>query len=301
MPSLRAKFVNRVIRTTVKSVPLYDMTPDQVRGVFRRRVLPWVPSGITREVIKTPIAGEWHRVDKMNQNHKSKNAILYCHGGGYVFGSPKSHRCLTYALAKQANADVFSLDYRLAPEHPCPAAIEDTLAAYSHLLDEGYAPDQITFAGDSAGAGLVLTTLQALKQQAHTLPASAVLYSPYTDLAVEGASITSNARSDVMFKEQTIRSAGQHYAGSMDAKDPRLSPLYGSMEGLPPLLVFVSTTEALYNDSTRLVEKAQASGVDVTFIEKHGLVHVWPVFYPLMPEAEESITQSATFMKQHFG
>ena len=295
MPSLRAKLVNRYIRRTMKRLPLHEIPAVKLREVFDKKIVPGKPAGVSCEIVEGPVKGEWHRP----KQGTADNVIFYLHGGGYVFGSPLSHRSLTYPLALAANANVFSLEYRLAPEHPCPAAIEDALAGYQWLRATGVDPENITVAGDSAGGGLALAMLQALRDNNDVLPAGAVLYSPYTDLAVEGASATKNAESDAMFQTHSVQMGARHYAGELSIKDPRVSPLYGDMRALPPMMIFASSSEILYDDSTRLVQRAEQEGVDISFVVREGLVHVWPLFHPLMPEAGEAIRESAQFIRAH--
>ncbi|MEL7240125.1 MAG: alpha/beta hydrolase, partial [Planctomycetota bacterium] len=250
MPSIRARLVNQYVRSTLKRLPLHEIEPVKLRRIIERKPIPGTaPRGVDREVVSVPVKGEWHRP----AGRSVKRVILYFHGGGYVFGSPTTHRTLTYPLALTADAEVFSLDYRLAPEHPCPAAIEDALAAYQWLRVIGRAPEDIVFAGDSAGGGLALAAMQALVAAGEPLPACAVLYSPYTDLTAEAASLDANAESDDMFQRASFSMGPNYYAANMARNDPRASPLFGDMRGLPPLLVFASTSEMLYDDSARLV------------------------------------------------
>ena len=301
MPSLRARLVNLFLRSKMKKLPLHEMDPVKVRRVLNREG-PFLPKGVDIEPVEAKhdggvVRGEWHRP----ASRESDQAMLYLHGGGYFFGSPLSHRSLTFPLALNAGAAVFSLDYRLGPEDPCPAAIEDAVTAYRWLVASGWMPQNISIAGDSAGGGLTLATMQALRDAGDPLPGAAVLYSPYTDLAAEGASIARNGDNDAMFHAAALAQPNKHYVGALDPKDPRCSPLYGEMAGLPPLLVFASTSEMLYDDSTRLVQRAQAEGVDVEFVERDGLPHIWPYFHPLMPEAGKDIKRSAAFIRARTG
>ncbi|MEO0400150.1 MAG: alpha/beta hydrolase [Pseudomonadota bacterium] len=299
MPSLRAKLINRLVRRSFKSLPLADMEPSAVRahvdalngGVARLRALAPV-RGVSIETVAAPIAGEWQRPEA----HTTDRVILYLHGGGYVFCSPRTHRSLTVALAKMTNAPVFSLDYRLAPEHPCPAAIEDAVAAYEMVLAARYSPGNVYVGGDSAGGGLALALLQRLRAEDRPMPGGAFLYSPWTDLTVSGRSAVENAEADAMFTLDTIQRGAHRYAGDLPLDDPRVSPLFGSFKGLPPLLIFASADEILRDDAVRLHDAASAEGIDSTLIVEDGLVHVWPVFYPLMPEARETIATTADFV-----
>lgn len=298
MTSLRAKLVNLYFRLSFKNKPLHDMEPQTVRKMVEKSPDGPLPKGVTITPENGPIKGEWHEPDALAQDVNRDRVILYCHGGGYVFGSPKTHMAATHGLALHAQCRVFSLDYRLAPENPCPAAIEDAVAAYLWLLEQGVEAKNIAIGGDSAGAGLTLATLQALRDAGHALPACAVLYSPYADLAFTGASIFNNKHSDAMFNMHSMLNSGKFYVGDLSPTDPRCSPLYGDMSGLPPLAVFASREEMLFDDAVRIVEKAKAQGVDVTFLTEETLIHAWPIFYAFMPEAKQAIQYSAAFIKR---
>lgn len=292
MPSLRARLVNRYIRSTFKPLTLPDLDAVTLRRRVERTVVPAWPKFVSIESVRTPVVGEWQRPASAQDGR----AIYYLHGGGYVFGSPRTHRALTMRLAAAASAPLFSLDYRMAPEHPCPAAIDDAYAGWRFLVSSGFRPEMIFIGGDSAGGGLALALMQRLRALREPQPGGAFLYSPWTDLAARGAAIVENARSDAMFSEDTIRRGGAKYAGSLALDDPRVSPLYGEFDGLAPLRVFASRSEILRDDSTRLAEKARAAGVDVELTLEDGLVHVWPIFAPLMPESRRTIHETAAFI-----
>lgn len=294
MPSLRARLVSRYIRTVMKPKRLDLMAPADLRAWAESRSVLILPKGARRE----DVAGERVRGEMIRPAGGAARTVLYLHGGGYIFGSPRTHRALTYRLALSADANVFAPAYRLAPEHKCPAAIEDALAAYDWLVAAGAAPSKIVIGGDSAGGGLALATLLALKDRGGPVPAGAVLFSPWTDLTGGGETMTANAGSDAMFQRETIMGGAALYCGGLDAKDPRVSPLYGDLRGLPPLLVFASTSEMLFSDAARLVEKAKEAGVSVRFEPREGLVHVWPLFHPLMPEAREALDLAGAFIRE---
>lgn len=297
MPSISARLLSRYLRLTVKPRPLHLIEPNELRRWFDERAVPLKPRGVIVEpVADGRISGEWLRPARAAQR-----TILYLHGGGYVFGSPKMYRTLTFALAFAAEAEVFAPIYRLAPEHPCPAAIEDAVAAYEWLLAQGKKPSDIVVGGDSAGGGLTLAFLMALRDKAAPMPAGAFLYSPWTDLAVTGVSAKANDVSDSTFREVTVREGASRYRGSLEATDARVSPLYGAFAGLPPLLVFASRSEILFDDAARAVEKAKAAGVDVKFEPRDGLPHIWALYQALMPEGREAVAMTAAFAKARTG
>ncbi len=295
MTSLRAQLANRYLRLTVKRKALHLIPAPELRAYFEARRIPAMPKDVSIETVSDGgVKGEWQRPAGGGDGP----VILYIHGGGYIFGSTGLYRSMTMPMARIAGADLFSLDYRLAPEHACPAALEDAIAAFDWLLRKGVAPERVVIGGDSAGGGLALATVQALRDRGRPLPAGAFLYSPWTDLAATGGSVANNSARDCLFQEASIRAVGRQYAGSLDLKDPRVSPLYGEFRGLPPLLVLASEDEMLFDDAVRAVEKARAAGVDVCFEPRQGLSHVWPLFYPLFPEAKEALALTAAFIRK---
>jgi acetyl esterase/lipase len=224
--------------------------------------------------------------------------ILYLHGGGYYFCSPKTHRAITFGLATRAEANLFSLDYRLAPEHPFPAALDDAVAAYRRLLADGARAQSLVIAGDSAGGGLALATLVALRDAGDPLPAGAVLYSPWTDLAATGASIRENDGRDPMFCGDVFARVAPLYLDDASATDPYASPLYADLHGLPPLFMLAGSTETLLDDTRRVAERACAAGVSVECGIGRDLPHVWPIYAPFMPEARRALDSTARFVER---
>lgn len=226
--------------------------------------------------------------------------VLYLHGGGYFFCSPRTHRPITIGLATHARARVCAPVYRLAPEHPFPAAVEDAVAAYRALLAQGVVPQRMVVAGDSAGGGLALALLVALRDAGDPLPAGAILYSPWTDLAATGQSLIDNDESDVMFRGAWMAHGAALYLGDSGAPvdHPLASPLYADFAGLPALHCYVSTTEVLRDDTLRMAERAQAAGVAVSVQMGRRLPHVWPIFYPFLPEARTALRQSGEQIRQ---
>ncbi len=222
--------------------------------------------------------------------------VLYLHGGGYVVGSAYSHIALAARLAKRANATATVIDYRLAPEHPYPAAIEDCVAAY-RAIAEATDPALVTIAGDSAGGGAALATLVALRDAGDRLPGCAYLLSPWTDLTGSGESYRTKAAIDPMIDVTKIAATAAQYAGRTPLDDPGVSPLFADLAGLPPLLVQAGSDEVLLSDSTALAERATAAGVDVHLDVREGLWHVYQIFAGYLPEATDALVDAAAFIR----
>jgi len=211
--------------------------------------------------------------------------------------SARAVRPITSRLAIGSDARLFALDYRLAPEHPFPAALDDALAAYRALVRSGIRHDRIVVAGDSAGGGLALALLVALRDAGDALPAAAVMFSPWTDLAATGTSILGNDAADALLSGPWIGPTARHYLGDTPATHPLASPLYADMTGLPPLLIQVSDSEVLLDDSRRAAEKARLAGVDVTLRVWHGLPHVWQYFAGILPEGKRALDEAVAFIR----
>ncbi|SDE38238.1 alpha/beta hydrolase [Sporomusa acidovorans] len=223
--------------------------------------------------------------------------MLYFHGGGYVCGSCKSHRSITSKFVTGSQTGALLFDYRLAPEHPYPAGLEDALKAYRWLLDGGIEPSSIVFVGDSGGGGLLLGTLLALRDQDTPLPAAAVACSPVTDLKCAGESHRTKAKL-CLSPEGMALAIARHYAGDKGYEIPYASPLYAELHGLPPLLIYVGEDEILRDDSTQFAAKAKAEGVDVTLRVGEGMFHCYPATAPLFPEATEAMKEICTFIRR---
>ena len=227
--------------------------------------------------------------------------LLYLHGGGYCIGSIATHRMLTAELSRAAGVRVLLLDYRLAPEHPFPAAVDDAVAAYRFLLDSGLDRRRLAIAGDSAGGGLTAATLLALRDKDVPLPAAAALLSPWLDLALSGESMDGKAEADPIVQREPLQRMADAYLGSADARTPLASPLFADLRHLPPLLVHVGTAETLLDDSRRFAERAEAAGVDVTLEVWDDMVHVWHAFGFILPEARDANARIGRFLRQHLG
>lgn len=236
------------------------------------------------------ISGEW-----VEPTNNPTGLLLYLHGGGYFACSAKTHRAITVSFARQGFR-VYAPNYRLAPENPFPAAVEDAVAVYRGLLDTSHSPQQIVVSGESAGGGLTLSLLLTLRARSLPLPTAAALFSPWTDLAATGESIKKNSARCAMFEGTHIGPSAKLYLGSTDPRDPIASPLYADLRGLPPLLIHVGADEVLLDDSTRLAERAHAAGVPVELKIWPVVPHAWQLAPEKIPEARQSLCESAEFL-----
>jgi acetyl esterase/lipase len=236
------------------------------------------------------VPGEW-----VEGAAATKTLLLYLHGGGYFACSAVSHRPVTVGFALHGFR-VLAPDYRLAPENPFPAAVDDAVAAYRGLLNEGHSPGSIVVAGDSAGGGLTLSLLLALRETGTPLPAGAALFSPWTDLAATGDSVRTNADRCAMFNGPDIGPSARYYLGTTDPRNPLASPLYADLKGLPPLLIHVGEDEVLRDDSTRLAERAREAGVRVELKVWPVVPHAWQLAPHMIPEARQSLREGAAFL-----
>lgn len=251
-----------------------------------------LPEGIKVEPVTTAsFKGEWVKA----RGVRTDSVLIYLHGGAYVFCSPRSHRHLVAALSEATNAAAFALDYRLAPEHPFPAAIEDSVAAYRWLLDQGVAPNRITIAGDSAGGGLTVATMLSLRDAGLPLPAAGICISPWADLTMAGASYTANA--EAVSTRDRLAGYVKLYLNNDDVRHPLVSPVFADLKGLPPLLIQVGTAEPFYDDSISLDATAKASGVDSTLEIWPEMIHVWHYFHPMLTEGRQAIARIGEFAK----
>ncbi len=226
--------------------------------------------------------------------------VLYLHGGGYVIGSIKSHRYLMQNVSRFSGAKTLGLNYRLAPENPFPAALEDATKAYCWLLTQGYKAQNIAIAGDSAGGGLTLATLVNLRDKGIELPAAGVLISPWADLTGEADSVKTRVDSDPMVKPEGLYSLGGQYLNGTDAKNPLASPVFADMADLPPLCIHVGGREILYDDAITVADKARAAGVEVKLLDEPELFHVWHAFAPMLEEGQQAVEKIGAFLQKQF-
>ncbi len=223
--------------------------------------------------------------------------ILYVHGGGYVMGSIATHRETVARLSKAAKSRALALDYRLAPEHPFPAAVDDAVAAYRWLLAQDIKPSRIVVAGDSAGGGLTLATLLAIRDAQLPSPAAGVCISPWVDMEGTGASMVTRAKADPVVQKEGLLGMAQLYLAGKDPKSPLAAPLHADLKGLPPLLIQVGDAETLLDDSTRIAEKAKGAGVSVDLEIWPEMPHVWHLFAPFLPEGQQAIEKIGQYVQ----
>jgi monoterpene epsilon-lactone hydrolase len=299
MPSPQSLLVSTALRRFKRTQKSANVDVDFVRRwVNRLTSLPWPSSDVAiSSFAEGGLQGEWLRT----YAPAPQRAVLYLHGGGYFFCSPRTHRPVTIGLTRNLNISTLALKYRLAPEHPYPAALEDALSAYRWLLAQGLRADQIALAGDSAGGGLALATMVTLRDRGIPLPAACVCFSPWTDLAGTGPSVDRNDLSCAMFSADMIRRAPALYLGKTDPYCPLVSPLYADLRGLPPLLIHVSDSETLLDDSTRLAARAHEAGVEVQLKIWARQPHVWQLFSRVVPEGRASLREAAVFLASHIG
>ena len=294
MPSLQSYLLRSLVKWQHRAVDFNAPVAEQ-RRVFENSARMIKPPRQIRAhpVIAAGVLGEWIEPP----DSRSAPVILYLHGGGYMMGSPDTHRAMAARIAAASRARALVLDYRLAPEHPFPAALEDAVAAYRWLLEHGTPPERIILAGDSAGGGLALAALLALRDAGDPMPAAAVLISPLTDMEGTGESVRTRAKADPMLTCDD-RVVFRHYlAAGNDPRSPFISPLYGNLAGLPPLLIHVGDDEILLSDSTRLAERACSAGTDVTLEVWPRMWHVWHFFAPYLPEANRAIRRIGDFVR----
>jgi acetyl esterase/lipase len=300
-PSLRARLLDAYLRRVVKarSAQLADVTPAVIRA-SRNRLAALEPL-----VQRLAPAASFDQLDAdgvtcervVARGARERCALLLLHGGAYAVGSPRLYRNLAARLSAAADCAVLVPQYRLAPEHPFPAALDDARTAWDWL--EARNPPALTaIAGDSAGGGLALATLLGLRDAARRMPAAAVALAPWTDLTCSGASLHANARADAYLEPHLLPAVARAYLGDADPRDPGASPLLGRHDGLPPLLLQVSSTEILLDDTLRMARSAAESGVAVRAERWPAMAHVFQLFAPFLPEASRALERIGRFLRE---
>lgn len=267
---------------------------DRLLDTYLGHPVPLPEGTRVEEVTVAGVPGEWIS----SPNADLERVLLYFHGGAYMLGSCASHRDLVARLSAAAGVRGLLIEYRLAPEHIFPAGLEDALSVYRWLLANGTQPEHIVIAGDSAGGGLTLAFLTALRDSGEPLPAGAVCLSPWTDLMATGESLVTRADADPWLSPASLGFVAQVYAGETDIHNPLISPVYADLQGFPPLLIHVGGDEILLSDSTRVVEHAQTAGVDVQFHVWDGMWHVFQAFAPVLPTGQQAIEEIGDFIRR---
>jgi acetyl esterase/lipase len=262
----------------------FEMSASRVRPSPEMVVEPTNAGGVPAEWLRTLGGGE-------------RGVILYLHGGGYRMGSIRTHRDLAFRMARASGCRALVIDYRLAPEHPFPAALEDAQAAYRWLLADGCPRGDIVVAGDSAGGGLVVALLVKLRDDGAPLPAAAVCLSPWVDLTLGGESVVTRAELDPILSKESSAVAAGMYLGGADPRHPLASPLYADLRGLPPLLIQVGTAEVLHDDAVRLAARAREAGVRAELEIWEDMIHIWQFFAFVLPEGRQAIERIGEFIR----
>ena len=254
-----------------------------------------LPQGVTvKSQIAEGLKSEW----LIPENSPTDKVILYVHGGGYVSGSCSDHRNFVSKFAKSTGIKCLIYEYRLAPEHPFPAALDDSVKMYNYLLTSGYKPKDIVIAGESAGGGLTLALLLALKREKISMPSAAVAISPWTDLTCSSESYTTkNKLSPAPLNSWFVFS--KHYVGKNKADNPLISPLFGDLKELPPIFINSGENDELFEDGEKFAKKAVKAGVDITFRKGSGMIHCYPLLAPMFPEATEAMNEIVHFIRKH--
>ena len=290
-----ARDIHTVRAHLAKGPALDTMTVAEQRAQYERaeKAFPIAADVKVEHVAVPTVPAEW----LTPPGARAGAAVLYLHGGGYVIGSPRSHRHLAAAIGAAARSSVLLPEYRLAPECPFPAAVDDAVAAYRWLLERPVAPREIVIAGDSAGGGLTVATLLALRDAGVPLPAAAVCISPWTDLTCSGESYRTRAAVDPIVTREAVGPMATAYLAGGDPKGALASPLFADLGGLPPLLIQVGDAEVLLDDATVLAEHARKAGVDVTLEVWDEMIHVWHWFFPMLDEGQRAIDRIGEFVR----
>jgi epsilon-lactone hydrolase len=286
------KFVLRVMQNR-----RYSSSIQQERAKIEARVahLP-KKRGVRYESVNVDgLAAEW----VMAPGASAERVMLYLHGGAYIVGSVNTHRILAVDLSRVTGARILVVEYRLAPEHTFPAAVDDVLIAYRWLLSQGVSPKRLVVAGDSSGGGLTIALLVAIRDAGEPMPAAAVCLSPFVDLAATGASMKTKVKADVMLRADLFEPVIKAYLGEADPCTPLASPLYADLHGLPPLLIQVGTDELLLDDATRIAAQARAAGVEVKLEVWDRMFHTWQAWGNMFPEASRARAYIGEFVHAH--
>ncbi len=291
--------LDRVIGMIVERAQAPRKTTDDDRASYERMLasMPMADDIETERVGAGGVPAEWIRAPGAQANR----VMLYFHGGGYVVGSMRTHRTMLSHISRASGFSVLGLDYRLAPEHPFPAPVEDALAAYRWLLERGTEPSQIVLGGDSAGGGLVIAALVAIRYAGEPMPAAGVCISPWVDMEAMGASFTTNAEVDPSVSKERILNIARVYLAGKNPRAPLASPLHTDLCELPPLLSVVGSIETLLDDARAITDRARAAGVEAVVEVWDDMPHVWTHFASILPEGQQAVDRIGDFMRHQVG
>ena len=303
-PSWQSRLVHLLVRARMRPHALRPIDPLVIRREMGRPRAPrrWMARATGAVSHALPKQGRWPGGEFVTSQRAAADGpvLLYLHGGGYIACSPETHRPLVSSLVQRIQGCAYVPNYRLAPEHPFPAALVDARAAYDHLVETLHIdPARIVISGDSAGGGLALALTLSLRDDRRPLPAAVVAFSPWTDLALTGASLDENSDRCAMFAGITIRRASVFYVGDADPRNPHLSPLYGEYHDMPPMLIHASLDEVLRDDAIRVAQRARDFGVAVELRVWRRVPHVWQFFAAVLPEADQSLRDAVRFITSH--
>jgi epsilon-lactone hydrolase len=270
-------------------------SPQEMRSIFEELAVPPAADVQCERINAGGVDAEW----VCAPGAASDRFVLYLHGGGYVIGSVKTHRDLMARISRAAQARVLGLNYRLAPEHPFPAAVDDAVAGYRWLLAQGTKPGRIAIAGDSAGGGLAAATLVAIRDAKLPTPGAGVMLSPWVDLEAIGQSMTTKSKADPVVQKEGLLGMAAAYLQGKDAHTPLAAPLYADLKGLPPLLIQVGDAETLLDDSTRFEARAKSARVSTKLEVWPEMIHVWQIFASFLPEGQEAIEGIGKFVREN--
>ncbi len=303
MQSIKSKIILWMIRN--RHLFQFKLKPEVVDETFSvQKFRDSVDKATARNKMPIDVRAEKMKINEMYaewivpEQYPEEKVLLYIHGGGFISGGCSSHRTYVAKFAKECNLKSLVFDYRLAPEHPFPAALDDCVEAYSWLLNQGYTPENIAVGGESAGATYVLSLLLALKEKKIALPKVAFSISPVTDLRCQGASFQYNLKHDIAPAGSSEFWAKLYY-GESDPTNPLVSPQFGDFTGLPPIYICVGTHEIHLDDCLSVAKKAKDQGVDVTLGKWENMVHAFPLMTPMFPEATEAFVEICTYVKKH--
>jgi len=293
--SLRANLIRFGLRTLLKrsARPGRSLAATRRQFAMMGRFVPRPPRGTATIALD---AGGVPADSIATPASRADRHVLYLHGGAFYVGSPALYRDFTWRIADAARARVLCIDYRLAPEHPFPAAVDDAVTAYRWLLQGGATPAQVAFVGDSAGGGLTFAALMRLRDEGTPLPAAAVAISPWTDLALTGASLRANAAAEAMLAVEILPSAVAQYLAGADPRHPHASPIYGNASRLPPMLILTGSDDVLLDDAMRMADAMRKAGCDVEAEVWPRMFHAWPVLARILPEGRAAVARIGAFL-----